>query len=136
MAVRRTRDQEIREKEHAAFEVSLALVAAVTDPHVLGPMLAGMTEGEVRLAAATLAAMVDDEHLTVGELRRRARNNESWPCHPALWGESWRSESVHGTRARYVAGCRGGACVEADVTYHAERHQRRRAADHLQAVGA
>lgn len=134
------RARKLRQQQQAAFEVSLSLVAAACDPNTLAATILTLDQAELQLACATLAAMVDDEHLTLAELRRRALATTSEWCHPALWGESWLSVAEHGTRSRYAAGCRGAACVQADVDYHAQRWtdrrtgERRRDEPALQAV--
>lgn len=110
----------------AAIPVALELVGAVRD---LGPedVAEIMARADMPALAVALAAMVDDT--------RSPRELLSWSlfapratptCEPELWGKSAGSGSVHGTRARYVAGCRGEACKAAESHYQHERHLRRK----------
>lgn len=104
----------------ATFEV---ISKAGHDPAAVAAVVATLDNAALRVAVASLALMVDEE-LTLRQLKAKlAELYVAWPCHPALWGQSWTSKAEHGTRSRYNAGCRGDACRAADNAYRSARQK-------------
>lgn len=123
------------EVQHRAQAAALELISrAGHDPAGVAAAVGSLGNAELRVVAATLALLVDDE-LTLRQLKARMADLfVRWPCHPALWGGSWASRAEHGTRARYNAGCRGDACRAADNAYRSGRQRSKPAPAPLQLV--
>jgi hypothetical protein len=107
-----------------ALPDALALIGAVRDrdPDRSHRVLASADTDAV---AVVLAAMVDDSREVRELLRWSAYDVRLSPtCDPALDLSPPTTQSVHGTRSRYTAGCRGEGCRRAESEYQRERYLR------------
>jgi hypothetical protein len=107
-----------------ALPDALALIGAVRDrdPSRSHRVLSTSDRDAV---CVVLAAMVDDSREVRDLLRWTAYDIRLSPtCDPALDHSPNTTQSVHGTRSRYTAGCRGEGCRRAESEYQRERYLR------------
>lgn len=110
-----------------ALPTALALIGAVRDrePQRSHALLA---EADLPAVAVVLASMVDDTRGVRDLLRWASYDVKLTPtCDPTLDKSPRGATSVHGTRSRYVAGCRGEGCRRAESIYQRERWIRSKA---------
>lgn len=110
-----------------ALPDALALIGAVRDrePDRSHAVLAA---ADLPALAVVLASMVDDTRPVADLLRWTSYRVTLAPtCDPQLDGSPVGTRAVHGSRSRYVAGCRGEGCRQAESMYQRDRYQRGKA---------